>query len=708
MKRPFALIGIVCFIASVILGYFGVFTVSIVGFTALAVFLLSVILISLTSKKSFIIYASFAVAAVSVSMLFIMKDIDSVSVYNDNTVDFSGTVTSSEYYSTYEKLEIKVNNVNGKKENFRITVYSNEKTGLSDGDKISANAKFTPINNDKKTVKSMLADKIYFNANNMSQLTVKGESFYYKAVYKVKQAYKNTVQSYLPNELGAVALGMTIGDRSGMSTYLRNCFNYSGTAHLLVVSGLHLTLWTLIISNFIPVLRKRRFLNMAVTSAFIILYLSLTGFSVSVVRAGVMLFILKLAKLLNRDSDSLNALGFAISILLIKNPFSVNSVSLLLSMGSTLGLILFAGRIHDLIYKSKIGKVITKYSFGRLIADSFAVSVSVSVFTLLVFILFFNMFPVFSFISNIFIIDLSSVLMILSVLGALAHFCSILPLAKCLFYFSGLITRIIVFLAEKIGMLKYSTVAVSSRYFKVFLIFAVIISVLLLLILRNRKKAKEVILSAVLITSFVLTVFVNENFEAVHPSVDVSFSNNSVHALVRDGYDSVFVGVKSKNVSYIAGDMLNRHNLKTIGCIYVGDTDDYTFADIQNITNDYPSASFAFAVEKVPLLKTENCKENVKSITLNKAISINALSEKSVIITCSDEDIFISCDKSMQNLLEINGKYDIIILSTDAFASYGEETENYLKNAQSQIIILDSSQIIVYPDVRRIYYSESF
>ena len=708
MKRPFALIGIVCFIASVILGYFGVFTVSVICFSALAVFLLSLILISPASKKSFIIYASFAVAAVSVSMLFIMKDIDSVSVYNDNTVDFSGTVTSSEYYSTYEKLEIKVNSVNGKKENFYITVYSNEKTGLSDGDKISANAKFTPINNDKKTVKSMLADKIYFNANNMSQLTVKGENFYYKAVYKVKQAYKNTVQSYLPNELGAVALGMTIGDRNGMSTYLRNCFNYSGTAHLLVVSGLHLTLWTLIVSNFIPILRKRKFLNMAVTSAVIILYLALTGFSVSVVRAGVMLFILKLAKLLNRDSDSLNALGFAISILLIKNPFSVNSVSLLLSMGSTLGLILFAGRIHDYIYKSKIGKVITKHSFGRLFADSFAVSVSVSVFTLPVFILFFHMFPVFSFISNVFIIDLSTVLMVLSVLGALMHFSGILPIAKCLFYFSGIITKSIIFIAEKIGMLRYSTVAVSSRYFKFFLIFAVVISAVLLLILRNRKKAKIIILSAVLITSFVLTVFVNENFEFVHPSVDVSFSSNSVCVLVRDGYDSVFVGAESRNASYIAGDMLNRHNLKTIGCIYVGDTDDYTFADIQNITNDYPANSFAFTGEKVPLLKSENCKENVKSITLNNAISINALSEKSIIITCGDEDIFISCDKSMQNLLEFNGKYDIIILNTDAYISYGKEAENYLKNAQSQIIILDSLQIIVYPDVRRIYYSESF
>lgn len=708
MKRPFALIGAVCFTASVIMSYLSHFAVSATGFAALAVFLLSVLLISPKSKYIWIIFVSFGIAAVSVSMLFIMKDCKSATVYNNENVDFSGTVISSNYYSTYEKLEIKVKYVNGKKENFRISVYSSEKTGLAEGDKISANAKFKLINGDSKTEKSSLADKLYFTADSMENCAVLGENAYYKAVYKIKQTYKTAVQSYLPNELGSVALGMTIGDRDGMSAYLRNCFNYSGTAHLLVVSGLHLTLWTLFISNFIPVLQKRRLLNAVVTLAFIILYSVLTGFSVSVVRAGVMLFVIKLSKLLNRDSDSLNALGLSMTVLLIQNPFSVYSVSFLLSMGSTLGLILFAGKIHNIIYRSRAGRLITKSILGRLIADSFAVSVSVSVFTLPVFILFFDMFPAFSFISNIFIIDLSSILMILTVLGALVHFCSIIPLAKCLFYFAGIIAKTIIFIAEKIGMIRYSTVAVSSRYFKIFLIFAVVISAVLLLTLRKHRKIRNVVLSAVLITGFVCTVFVNENFELTHPSVDISFGSDSMSVLVRDGYDSVFVGAENKNANYIAGGMLKRHNLKTVGCIYTADTDDYTFARIQNITSSYPAFSFAFAGESVPLLKNENCNENVKSVTLNGVISVTSISPKTVVIKNGSEDILISCDNSMQNLLEIDGKYDIIILNTDSYKIYSEEAKQYLENEASQVIALGDEQITVYPDVRKIYYSESF
>lgn len=704
MKRPFALIGTVCFTASVIMSHSSNFAVSATGFAALAVFLLSVFVISPKSKYIWIIFMSFGIAAVAVSMLFIVKDCESAAVYNNKNVDFSGTVISSNYYSTYEKLEIKVKCVNGKKENFRITVYSDEKTGLSEGDKISANAKFKLITNDKKS----LADKLYFTADNMESDGVIGENAYYKAVYKIKQAYKTAVQSYLPNELGSVALGMTIGGRDGMSAYLRNCFNYSGTAHLLVVSGLHLTLWTLFISNFIPMLRKRRLLNAAVTLAFILLYSVLTGFSVSVVRAGVMLFIIKLSKLLNRDSDSLNSLGLSVSVLMIQNPFSVYSVSFLLSIGSTLGLILFAGKIHNIIYRSKAGRLITKNILGRLIADSFAVSVSVSVFTLPVFILFFDMFPAVSFISNIFIIDLSSVLMILTVLGALVHFCSVIPLAKCLFYFAGIVAEMIIFIAEKIGMMRYSTVAVSSRYFRAFLVFAALISAVLLLALRKHERIRNIILSAVLITGFAFTVFVNENFELSHPSVDISLSGDSVSALVRDGYDSVFIGAENKNANYIAGNMLNRHNLKIIGCIYISGTDDYTFAQIQNITNSYPASSLAFAGERVPLLKNENCNDNVKSVTLNGVISVTPVSSKTVVIKNGSEDILISCDNSMQNLLEIDGKYDIIVLNTDSFKIYGEEAKQYLKNEASQIIALGDEQITVYPDLKKIYFSESF
>lgn len=709
MKRPFAFIGAACLIAAVVMKDFAIFTVSVTCFVALAVFLLSVIFISPKSKHFWINFTAFAIAAISVSMLFSLKEYRTVTSYDNQNVDFTGTVIKCEYNSTYEKLEIKLKTLNGEKHNFYIAVYSDTATGLSQGDEISADAKLTLAGGDVESNNrnSSLSDKFYFEAYDMANISVCGENHFYKFVGKIKNAYKNAVESYLPNELGSIILGMTIGEKEGIGTHLKNCFNYSGTSHLLVVSGLHLTLWTAFISGFFTALRKRKRLNTAVTAVFILFYLALTAFSVSVMRAGIMLLTVKIAKMLNRESDSLNSIGLSVAVLMTLNPFSVNSVSFLLSMGSTLGLILFSGKIHDYIYKSRAGRKITKYFVGRLIADSFAVSISVSVFTLPVFILFFDMFPVLSFLANVFIIDLSAALMIMSVLGAFFHFCSIFSLAKCLFFVSGSVAKIIIFLAEKIGMLRHSTVAVASEYFKAFLVFAVGIFILFFLLSKKIKNIKRVFLPIVLAMGFAFTAVMSENFEFEHPSIDVMFNKDCVCVLVRDGYDSVFIGTENKNTVYTAGNMLSIHNLKTIGCLYLTETDAQTYSEIKNITETFPAESIAFKEEKIKLTDTVKYTENVNSITLNGTISVKPESSKTVTVTDGEKNIFISCDKSDINLLENGNKYDIIILSTDVFKLYGENIKQYLKNDNSQIIALAEEHITVYPDTRKICYTEN-
>lgn len=701
--------GAVCLIAAVFMKDLSSFAVSVTCFAALAVFLLSVIFISPKSKYFCAVFLSFAVAAVSVSMLFTVKEYASVTEYDGKNAYFTGTVTKCNYNSTHEKLEIKIKTLNGEKHSFYIAVYSDTATGLCVGDKISAKAALSLAGGDAESENknSSLADKIYFTAYGLENCSVCGENLLYKFVGNVKNEYKSVIENYLPNDLGAVILGMTVGERDGIGTYLRNCFNYSGTSHLLVVSGLHLTLWTALISEVFVDLRKNKRLNTAVTAVFIAFYLLLTGFSVSVIRAGLMILTVKAAKLFGRESDNLNSIGLSVAFLMILNPFSVISVSFLLSMGSTLGLILFSGKIHDFIYKSKIGRKITKYFLGRLIADSLAVSISVSVFTLPVFILFFDMFPTLSFLANIFIIDLAGILMLLSVLGTILHLLTFFPLAKFLFLIAGADAKAIIFIAEKIGMLRHSTVAVTSEYFKIFLIFAIVISLIFFLLSKKFKRIKRTFLPVALAVGFAFSAVMSENFEYAHPSVDVFFNKDCACVLVRDGYDGVFLGTENKNTVYTVGNMLQLHNLKTIGCLYLTETDAQTYSEIKNIASSYPAESLAFKEEKIKFTDSVKYTENVNSVTLNGCISVEPISAKTVIVTAGNKNIFISCDNSEIKLLENGTKYDIIILSTDVFKIYGEKAKKYLKNENSQIIALANEQITLYPDIGKICYSEN-
>lgn len=279
-----------------------------------------------------------------------------------------------------------------------------------------------------------------------------------------------------------------------------------------------------------------------------------------------------------------------------------------------------------------------------------------------------------------------------------------MPLAKCLFSFSGIITELIISIAEKIGMLRYSTVAVSSRYFRVFLAFTVIFSALFLLI-RKFKKVKNSLLPLVLIFAFFFTAGVSENFDLSHPSVDAYVSDNRFICMVRDGYDCAVLGTDYIKANYPVGNMLGRHNLKRIGCLFVNDG---SCAGASGITTDYPTQFVAFSESKSELIETENYAENVKSVTVGGVISATAVSEKSCVIKSGREDILISCDISDQKLLEFGGKYDIIILNKQNFKDSCKEAECLLKNESSQIIVSDDAQVTVYPDLRKIYYSESF
>ena len=152
---------------------------------------------------------------------------------------------------------------------------------------------------------------------------------------------------------------------------------------------------------------------------------------------------------------------------------------------------------------------------------------------------------------------------------------------------------------------------------------------------------------------------------------------------------------------------LNSHNLKAIGCLYLTETDGYTYSEIKNITESYPVKSLAFKEEKIKLTYEREYTENAKSVTLNGCICVKPISAKTVTVTDGSKDIFISCDKTGINLLENSNKYDIIILSMNVFEIYGENAKQYLKNGNSQIIMLADEQITVYPDIGKIYFSES-
>jgi competence protein ComEC len=124
----------------------------------------------------------------------------------------------------------------------------------------------------------------------------------------------------LSHEDAAMLSAMLVGDRTQLSSGLRQGFERTGTFHLFVVSGLHVVLLVGGLLWFLRRLRMPEGIAIAVTLGVGLLFALLTGFGAPVQRALGMTAAYLLARWLGRETGPLNALGIAAVLILALDP----------------------------------------------------------------------------------------------------------------------------------------------------------------------------------------------------------------------------------------------------------------------------------------------------------------------------------------------------------------------------------------------------
>ena len=203
-----------------------------------------------------------------------------------------------------------------------------------------------------------------------------------RVLLRVRQRMHQNLQRNLPQRsaqvLGAVVLGLQ--GEVPPNTY--TAVSRSGTAHLLAVSGLHLSVLTAFVLGLLERLRvpdRPRF-ALAILAAFA--FAGLVGFSASILRAFVMTAVALLGRCFSRKGDSRNSLGFALLLICLAAPYWTMGRGLWLSAGSTLGIVLFASRLSDRLLPAARRRGPPARGFLELMLGSLAVSVSAYVFSL--------------------------------------------------------------------------------------------------------------------------------------------------------------------------------------------------------------------------------------------------------------------------------------------------------------------------------------
>ncbi len=225
----------------------------------------------------------------------------------------------------------------------------------------------------------------------------------------MRQSMSMRMQTAVSGEAGALLSTLLLGEWS-VTEHTALTFRYTGLLPLLAISGTHFTILTFALVLLLKRLRIGAYKRTVVLILFLIFYTALSGFLPSVVRAAIMLLASLSGYLFGRRYDPLTALLLTASVMLLFSPYLIVNAGFLLSVAATYG-ILFCGEAikRSRFDPEKIGHPILHYLYSSLFVTASAV-----LFTLPISALLHGELSLLSFLGNLCLSPLMSLLLFLS------------------------------------------------------------------------------------------------------------------------------------------------------------------------------------------------------------------------------------------------------------------------------------------------------
>lgn len=164
-----------------------------------------------------------------------------------------------------------------------------------------------------------------------------------QALFALRQKYKNSIQSLLPEPQAGFLAGLNLGENKQLSSELSDAFARSGTSHIVALSGYNISIIAAFFMTIFGWFMVRRSLRFWLAVVAIVFFTILTGASASVVRAAIMGILVLLARHEGRMYNVRNALVFAGAAMIYINPKILRfDIGFQLSFLATAGLVWLA------------------------------------------------------------------------------------------------------------------------------------------------------------------------------------------------------------------------------------------------------------------------------------------------------------------------------------------------------------------------------
>jgi competence protein ComEC len=430
---------------------------------------------------------------------------------------------------------------------------------------------------------SLYAYSVGYNEDSIELITPKSRPWMYK-ILQARRYAKNTVMSQPDmNDVAGLMIGIAFGFKDNLPTEIKSNFRAIGVSHLLAVSGLHVTVLSQAMLALLLFLKTPRKMAHVVAVIGVFLFMALTGFQPSILRAGLMCILFLFGQILGREPDSLNSLGLSVFAITVINPYAVNDLGLLLSFSATYGILVIYPLFQNIITK----KLKQKDNKIRLFAkplDSIGITLSATIPTLPVALLAFGQASLISPLANLLMVFPTSAVMITVCLAVSLYAIKPLKFLSTAFFWVGkMISRYLVLVSEYLSSIPMASIW-ASQLFVVFVIPAAIGLIVLGKYLLGKRGVRVMALwSAIALLCGVISY--NVFMRGVTEITLLNAGNSTALLLSRNGYTGV-VMLGDKTAVYSSVFELERRNVRTVDFLMIPDLNDNSaFSSIEFTKN---------------------------------------------------------------------------------------------------------------------------
>ena len=270
--------------------------------------------------------------------------------------------------------------------------------------------------------------------------------------------------SIINNKNGIIG-AIILGDKTDLDSDIKELYSVSGIAHILAISGLHISFIGMAIYRLLR--RRFRFLFSAAVSIPVVLSFGImSGFGISTIRA-IIMFILKIiGEVLGRKYDAITAISLAGLVLLVQNPFVVCNSGFQMSFGAIIAIVLILPIVEEILNTDN--KII------KVLSANFTISLVMNP------ILAWNYYelPTFSFLLNIVVVPLMSVVIVSSIVGIFCS-CIMFGFGKAVIFPGCGILELYTFLCNIINKSSVASIVVGQPKVTIIIVYYAILLVVL-------------------------------------------------------------------------------------------------------------------------------------------------------------------------------------------------------------------------------------